>query len=171
MNIVLREWDSKSILESKAQCDNWIMLDTHAQSPRKFYSFELTADNGKISNVAFLSDDTGITPSAVFFNRNKYFVVQHDTRVSFVEYSSLQLITFYEFCSAGYELIILAKNNTLLCIHEIGVVCFNSNCQKIWEHSFNKIITFWTKCAEDKLVVKYEDGHKNILNLITGIMQ
>lgn len=163
LNIDLKEWESKSalLLHLTTAGDVVLTIGLEAEAPRKFYSFSLQSESGKIE-VGILSSGLGIRPVAIMLDGTNKIIVGHDKWLTGIDIDHAKTCFNELLNGVFYEFVTTDSNNEVLIIHELGVIKINTEGKKQWTVDTDVIENY--SINEDKeIILTVMDQSNNVI--------
>jgi hypothetical protein len=147
------------------------IIQTEQEHPRTFYSLEFHPDlrdqGSSPRSIGLCASRTGIEPQLLVDPAAALLYVGIDASILIINHSAA-LVKRLDLPSPFYWMTLFNRLTRILVVHEIGLLCLDSEGSIVWRHDTADIISFISLRAANTLEVKLLEGGTTSLDLKTG---
>ena len=149
----LEKIDSRSeLLEVIVHAKESMLIGEDTEAPSYFY--RITPIGDRDVAVGIISGETGIKPQLLEFHGS--YILGFDQQIIQVSLDPLEERNALSLDGVFYEFIEHPAKNRLLLVHELGVVCVNTNLAVVWSVDTD-ILTSW-KIVDDAIFLQDQES-------------
>ena len=168
-SIESQSWETESEMTSfLKKCDaGSILLGQDAQQYIDYFSITVHfTHTGARFGVGIISEGHGLTPQVLLDSQRQLLIIGLNHQVVGIDMTKREA-SFHIDLGLGalfFQFIPIAELQTILVLHEIGIVAISEDGKPLWEYSADDIIEDW-KVKNEKISLKLMDAQPVELDL------
>lgn len=168
LQIVDVDGRNEMLNQLKKCSDGYVVLGDNSEQEKAFYLVKLFSQEGanKCFGIGIISEGHGLKPHLMINHLDKNIFLGFNKEVVVFDCVNKVILKRYETDSLFYSFVSLAKLNSVLIVHELGIIQTTMSGEKVWDYTCDIIHGF--RVVNSLVELVFEDNSAIRLSLLNG---